>query len=59
MAAEAPSTEPALPPTDALKECLKDYQNPVAREVLDFQITLAVKEATDLDFVPAVFRDRK
>jgi SpoVK/Ycf46/Vps4 family AAA+-type ATPase len=46
----------SLSPTDALKEALADYQNPVPRDVMDFQIGLAVREASDLDFVPAVFR---
>jgi hypothetical protein len=46
----------SLAPADALRECLTGYQNPVPREVLDFQIQLAVREASDLDFVPAVFR---
>ena len=45
-----------LSPTDALKEALADYQNPVPREVMDFQIGLAVREASDLDFVPPSFR---
>ncbi|HZN63765.1 MAG TPA: AAA family ATPase [Tepidisphaeraceae bacterium] len=43
-------------PEDALKAVLTDYQNPVPPEVMDFQIALAVREASDLDFVPAVFR---
>ncbi len=45
-----------LSPTDALKESLADYQNPVPRDVMDFQIGLAVSEASDLDFVPAAFK---
>src|SRR5687767_11128766 len=47
-----------LSPTDALKEAIADYQNPVPREVMDFQIGLAVREASDLEFVPAAFRPR-
>jgi hypothetical protein len=43
---------------EALRDCLDEYQNPVPREVMDFQIGLAVREASDLDFVPPVFRDR-
>ena len=43
---------------DALADVLADYQNPVPREVMEFQIALAVREASDLDFVPPVFRDR-
>ena len=45
-----------LSPTDALKEVLADYQNPVPRDVMEFQIGLAVREASDLDFVPPAFR---
>jgi hypothetical protein len=41
---------------EALRQCLVGYQNPVPREVMDFQINLAVTEASDLDFVPACFR---
>lgn len=40
----------------ALTSCLTDYQNPIAPDVMAFQIQLAAKEATDLDFVPPVFR---
>lgn len=43
-------------PVDALRECLKDFQNPVPPEVMDFQIRLAVGEASDLAFVPEAFR---
>src|SRR5262244_101964 len=43
-------------PLDALHACLTDYQNPVQLETLEFQIRLAVSEASDLDFVPANFR---
>ena len=41
---------------DALKRSLTDYQNPVARDTLEFQIRLAVSEASDLEFVPDLFR---
>jgi hypothetical protein len=43
-------------PADALRECLRTYQNPVSPEVMNFQICLAVAEASDLDFVPEAFR---
>jgi SpoVK/Ycf46/Vps4 family AAA+-type ATPase len=43
---------------DAVADVLADYQNPVPREVMEFQIALAVREASDLDFVPPAFRDR-
>jgi hypothetical protein len=46
-------------PVDAVKECLDGYQNPVAAEVMDFQIGLAVKESSDLVFVPEIFRTRR
>src|SRR3954471_5262708 len=45
-----------LSPADALKEALADYQNPVPLDVMEFQIGLAVREASDLDFVPPAFR---
>ena len=41
---------------EALRDCLEDYQNPVPSEVLEFQIQLAVREASDLDFIPASLR---
>ena len=47
----------ALTPESALQSCLEDYQNPIAPEVLSFQIKIAVQEATDLDFVPPQFRN--
>lgn len=43
----------ALP---ALEKCLADYQNPVPSDVLATQIQLAIREASDLDFVPAALR---
>jgi ATPase family associated with various cellular activities (AAA) len=42
-----------------LSSCLTDYQNPIASDVMAFQIQLAAKEATDLDFVPQVFRAQR
>lgn len=45
-------------PAAALKDCLTDYQSPVPPEVMDFQIALAVREASDLDFVPAALRKK-
>ena len=41
---------------EALKDCLDEYQNPIPQEVMDFQIGLAVKEASDLEFVPNQLR---
>ncbi|MCB1061957.1 MAG: AAA family ATPase [Verrucomicrobiae bacterium] len=43
---------------EALRDCLDEYQNPVPKDVMDFQIGIAVREASDLDFVPAVFREQ-
>lgn len=41
---------------DALRACLVDYQNPVPADVMEFQMRIAIREATDLAFVPAQFR---
>lgn len=40
----------------ALEACLEGYQNPVPADVMDFQMRLAIREATDLAFVPPAFR---
>jgi hypothetical protein len=40
----------------ALSRCLDGYQNPVPQDVLESQMRLAVREATDLSFVPEAFR---
>lgn len=45
-----------ITPAQALRQCLKDYRNPVPRETMEFQIGLAVAEASDIDFVPNAFR---
>ena len=42
-----------------LSSCLTGYQNPIASDVMAFQIQLAAKEATDLDFVPQIFRTQR
>lgn len=47
-----------LSPVEAMKPCLADYQNPVPPEVLAAQIELAIREASDLDFVPPSLRHR-
>ena len=44
---------------EALRAALADYQNPVPLETLQFQIQLAIKEASDLEFVPAAFRGKQ
>ena len=36
----------------ALEACLAGYQNPVPADVLEFQMRIAIREATDLAFVP-------
>jgi ATPase family associated with various cellular activities (AAA) len=43
---------------EVLTSCLADYQNPIAPDVMSFQIQIAAGEATDLDFVPAMFRPK-
>ena len=42
--------------TDAAMACLKDYQPAVATNIMQFQIDLAVSEASDLGFVPHELR---
>ena len=37
---------------EALARALQDYQNPIPEDVLEKQMKLAVREATDLSFVP-------
>ena len=43
-------------PLDALKSCLVGYQPPVAPDVLEFQMRIAIREATDMQFVPESLR---
>jgi len=43
---------------DVLTSCLTEYQNPIAADVMDFQIRLARKEASALEFVPMAFRSK-
>ena len=40
----------------ALARALEDYQNPLPEDVLEKQMRLAVREATDLSFVPESLR---
>ncbi len=40
---------------DALKEGLTGYQTPISTEVLENQIQLAIREATDPSFIPPFF----
>ena len=41
---------------DVLSSCLTEYQNPIAPEVMQFQIQIAASEASALEFVPEIFR---
>lgn len=41
---------------EALRDCLDEYRSPVPQDVMDFQIGLAVREASDMEFVPEPFR---
>ncbi len=43
-------------PLDAIAALLADYQPPVPLEVLEFQMRIAIAEATDLRFVPPSLR---
>jgi SpoVK/Ycf46/Vps4 family AAA+-type ATPase len=45
-----------VPGGAALEASLVGYQNPVPADVLEFQMRIAVREATDLSFVPPAFR---
>ncbi len=45
-----------LPPADALRSILEEFQNPVPRHVLETQIRLAIDEATATDLIPPAFR---
>jgi SpoVK/Ycf46/Vps4 family AAA+-type ATPase len=45
-----------VPGGAALEASLSGYQNPVPADVLEFQMRIAVREATDLTFVPPAFR---
>jgi len=45
-----------LSPIDALRDTLDGYQNPVPADVMQFQIAIAAREASDGDFVPEAFR---
>jgi SpoVK/Ycf46/Vps4 family AAA+-type ATPase len=40
----------------AVSRCLQGYQNPVPQDVMDMQIRIAVREASDLAFVPEALR---
>lgn len=43
-------------PAAALQDCLAGYQPPVPPDIIEFQMRIAVREATDLQFVPPPLR---
>ena len=45
-----------LEPIKAIEACLAGYQPPVPEDVLNFQMQIAVREATDIAFVPESLR---
>jgi hypothetical protein len=44
------------PSEEVLSVVLSEYVNPIASEVMEFQIHLAAGEASSIEFVPAPFR---
>lgn len=46
----------SLEPLRAIEACLEGYQPPVPEDMLRFQMRLAIREATDLAFVPQSLR---
>lgn len=46
----------SLEPLAALEQCLRGYQPPVSPQVLRQQMVIAIREATDVAFVPAALR---
>ncbi|MBH2031730.1 MAG: AAA family ATPase [Pseudomonadales bacterium] len=45
-----------MEPLAALRHCLQGYQPPVAEQVLRMQMSIAIREATDMAFVPDSLR---
>jgi hypothetical protein len=43
---------------EALDRCLAQYQSPIASGILEAQIKLAIREASDMEFVPPKIRER-
>jgi hypothetical protein len=43
---------------EALDRCLAQYQSPVALDILEAQIKLAIRETSDMEFVPPKIRER-
>ena len=48
-------TESVDVPT-ALDDCLRGYQAPVPEDVMTYQMRIAIREATDIQFVPEPLR---
>jgi hypothetical protein len=46
-------------PVEVLHESLQDYQPPVDPEVLAHQMELAIRESSDLEFIPESLRSKK
>jgi hypothetical protein len=45
-----------IEPLQAIADCLVGYQPPVPLDVLEFQMRIAIREATDMQFVPERLR---
>lgn len=45
-----------LAPLDALRDALTGWQQPVPQDVMDFQMRIAIREASDIAFVPEAWR---
>ena len=45
-------------PAEAVRDALTGYRSPIAADVLEFQIQLAIDEASDPDFIPVYFANR-
>jgi hypothetical protein len=45
-------------PVDALAGIFADFRQPIPAEQMDFQMRLAIDEASDMDFVPVMVRER-
>ena len=46
----------SVDPVEALRRALRGYQSPIPADVMEFQIGIAAKEASDAEFVPDRFR---
>ncbi len=45
-----------LEPVEAVRRCLRDYRPPVPLETLQFQMRLAIDEASDIELIPEPLR---